>query len=302
MRPILILGRAGQVAFELRRALPPLGPVVALDRRSEPAVDLADPDTLVRALRRVKPRLIVNAAAYTAVDRAETEPERATAVNATAPGVLAEEAKRLGAGLIHYSTDYVFPGDADHPYRESDPTGPQGVYGRTKLAGEEAVRAAGCDHWIVRTAWVYGARGHNFLLTMLRLMAERDRIGVVADQTGTPTWSRTIAETTAAMLARRSVADTAGTYHLTCAGQTTWHGFACEIRRRATAMGLLPESAARIDAIATADYPTPARRPAWSVLDTGKLSAVFGLHPPRWDDALELCLEELAERQPAYSR
>ena len=302
MRPILILGRTGQVAFELRRTLPPLGPVVALDRRSEPAVDLADPDTLVRALRQVKPRLIVNAAAYTAVDRAETEPERAAAVNAAAPGVLAEEARRLGAALIHYSTDYVFPGDGDRPYREDDPTGPQGAYGRTKLAGEEAVRAAGCAHWIVRTAWVYGARGRNFLLTMLRLMAERDRIGVVADQTGTPTWSRTIAETTAAMLARQPVTDTTGTYHLTCAGHTTWHGFACEIHRRATALGLLPESAARIDAIATEDYPTPARRPAWSVLDTGKLSAVFGLHPPRWDEALALCLEELAERQPAYSR
>ncbi|BCX81320.1 dTDP-4-dehydrorhamnose reductase [Methylomarinovum caldicuralii] len=302
-RPILVIGRRGQVAFELRRALLPLGQVIALDRRSEPAVDLADPDSIVAALRQIRPAVIVNAAAYTAVDRAEAEPQLAEKINATAPGILAEETRRLGTGLIHYSTDYVFAGDGDRPYREDDPTGPQSVYGRTKLAGEEAIRASGCDHWILRTAWVYGARGKNFLLTMLRLLREKERIGVVADQSGTPTWSRVIAETTAQMLARRAVSDTCGTYHLTCTGATTWHGFADAIRRRGIDAGLLPETAARIDPITTADYPTPARRPAWSVLDTGKLTATFGLTPPAWDTALALCLEELAgQSSPPQTR
>ncbi len=293
MKPILIIGRRGQVAFELRRALLPLGEIIALDRRSDPAVDLADPDRIVAAVREIKPRLIVNAAAYTAVDRAEAEPELAEQINAVAPGILAGEAKRLGAGLIHYSTDYVFPGDGDRPYREDDPTGPQSVYGRTKLAGEEAVRASGCGHWILRTAWVYGTRGRNFLLTMLRLMRERERLGVVADQHGTPTWSRVIAETTATMLARHPVAETCGTYHLTCQGQASWYDFASAIRRRAIGLGLLPKSAAQIDPIATADYPTPARRPAWSVLDTTRLTQTFGLTLPSWETALALCLEEL---------
>ncbi len=295
MKPILIIGRQGQVAFELRRSLLPLGDIVALDRRSDPAVDLADPDRVVAAVREIKPQLIVNAAAYTAVDRAEAEPELAEKINAVAPGILAEKAKHLGAGLIHYSTDYVFPGDGDCPYREDDPTGPQSVYGRTKLAGEEAIRASGCDHWILRTAWVYGAHGKNFLLTMLRLMREREQIGVVADQHGTPTWSRVIATTTAAMLARHPVAETSGTYHLTCLDQTTWYDFAREIRRRAIALGMLDaDTAARITPITTTDYPTPARRPAYSVLDTTRLRTVFALSLPDWTSSLRLCLEEMA--------
>jgi len=296
MRPILVIGRNGQVAFELRRTLLPLGDVVALDRRSEPAIDLADPDSIVRAVRAIRPRLIVNAAAYTAVDQAESEPELARQINAIAPGILAEEAKRLGAGLIHYSTDYVFPGDADRPYREDDPTGPRSVYGRTKLEGEEAIRTVGADHWILRTAWVYGTRGRNFLLTMLRLMREREKIGVVADQSGTPTWSRIIAETTAQMLARcrLDLKATSGTYHLTCQGQTTWYGFASEIRRQAIESGLLPETAALVEAITTTDYPTPAKRPSHSVLDTRKLRDTFQVTLPSWELALVLCLETKA--------
>ncbi|MCX8048824.1 MAG: dTDP-4-dehydrorhamnose reductase [Methylohalobius sp.] len=298
MRPILILGRSGQLAFELRRTLSPLGKVVALDRRSEPMVDLAKADSLVAAVRSFRPKLIVNGAAYTAVDRAEAEPELAMKVNAQAPGVLAEEAKKLDAGLIHYSTDYVFAGDLNRPYREDDPTGPLGVYGRTKLEGEEAIRAVGASYWILRTAWVYGERGKNFLLTMLKLMRERESLGVVADQTGTPTWSRFIAEVTASMLAKTGLElkETLGTYHLTCAGHTSWYGFACQIRRRAQAFGLLSESVAQVKAISSAEYPTPAKRPAYSVLDTHALQDAFAIQPIAWEEALELCLEQMAAR------
>lgn len=293
MPPILLLGRSGQVAWELHRTLAPLGQVVALDRRSNPPVDLSEPESLVAAVRTLTPRLIVNAAAYTAVDRAEQEPEIAERINALAPAILAEEAKRIGAGLVHYSTDYVFAGDLGRPYREDDPTGPQGVYGRTKLAGEAAIRACGGNHWILRTAWVYGGRGKNFLLTMLRLMREREQIGVVADQTGTPSWSRWIAEATAQMLARvcLDLKETSGTYHLTCAGHTTWYGFACCIRAQAMALGLLPPSAATVQAIVTADYPTLAKRPAYSVLDNDRLKTRFGLCLPAWELGLTMCLE-----------
>ncbi|GAB6068758.1 dTDP-4-dehydrorhamnose reductase [Methylothermus subterraneus] len=300
MPTVLLIGREGQLAFELRRCLRPLGQVIALDRRTEPAIDLADGHTVARAVRQVRPDLIVNAAAYTAVDRAESEPDLAYRVNAIAPGLLAEEAKRLGAGLIHYSTDYVFAGDRDRPYREDDPTGPCSVYGCSKLAGEEAIRASGADHWILRTAWVYGHRGKNFLKTMLRLLQERESVRVVADQRGAPTWSRMIAAATALMLARTrlTLRGTTGTYHLTCRGQTTWHGFACEIRRQAIALGILPENAARVQAIATQDYPTPARRPPYSVLDTARVEEVFGVCLPEWQEALALCLEEWPTRPP----
>ncbi len=294
MPTILLLGRRGQLAFELRRTLLPLGQLIALDRQTEPAIDLADLDSLVRAVRAVRPQLIVNAAAYTQVDRAESEPELALRINGLAPGVLAEEAKRLGAGLIHYSTDYVFAGDRTRPYREDDPTGPRSVYGRSKLEGEQAICTSGAAYWILRTAWVYSTRGRNFLLTMLRLMCERDSVGVVADQHGTPTWSRVIAETTALMLAKTSLdlSQTCGTYHLTCRGQTTWYGFASRIRELALAFKRLPETAARIQAIATSDYPLPAQRPAYSVLDTARLEQTFGICLPAWEEALALCLEE----------
>jgi len=300
MSPILLIGQKGQVAWELQRALPPFGPVITVGRESEPAVDLAYADTFVPLVREIRPRLIVNAAAYTAVDQAEEEPELAEKINAIAPGILAEEAKRLGVGLIHYSTDYVFSGEAGKPYGETDPVAPQGVYGRTKLAGERAIQAAGASHWILRTAWVYGARGRNFLLTMLRLMRERERIGVVADQTGSPTWSRLIAEATAQMLARdrMTIESHSGIYHLTCAGQTHWHGFAAAIRRRAIELDLLPQQAARLDPIATRDYPTAARRPGYSVLDTRRLTDTFAIHLPHWERALDLCLEDLASCRP----
>ncbi len=296
MKPILLIGQKGQVAWELQRALLPLGTVITLGRGSDPAVDLARPDTFIPVIRRLAPKLIINAAAYTAVDRAEEEVDMAEKVNAIAPGILAEEAKRLGAGLIHYSTDYVFAGDASSPYRETDPVDPQGIYGRTKLAGEQAIQATDTSHWILRTAWVYGARGRNFLLTMLRLMRERERIGVVADQTGSPTWSRVIAETTAHMLAhsRMAMDDNSGTYHLTCSGETHWHGFADEIRRQAVNLGLLAQDAAQVDPITTRDYPTPAKRPGFSVLDTRRLAETFAIHPPHWKEALAFCLEDLA--------
>ncbi len=272
-----------------------MGEVIALDRRSDPPVDLAQPDSLVSAVRTLNPGLIVNAAAYTAVDRAEQEPELAERINALAPAIVAEEAKRIGAGLVHYSTDYVFAGNLSRPYREDDPTGPHGVYGQTKLAGEAAIRACGGSYWILRTAWVYGRRGKNFLLTMLRLMREREQIGVVADQTGTPTWSRWIAEATAQMLAQTGLTleASSGIYHLTCSGQTSWYGFACKIRALANSYGLLPETCARVKPIATSDYPTLAKRPAYSVLANDKLQPSFVLKLPGWELGLTMCLEEM---------
>ena len=291
--PILLIGATGQVGWELQRTLASLGEVVVVGRGSRPlAADLADPDSLRAAVEAVRPTLIVNAAAHTAVDRAEEEEALSTALNAVAPGVLAEEAKRVGAGFVHYSTDYVFDGTADTPYIEDAPTNPQGVYGRTKLAGEEAVRAVGGDHLILRTAWVYGMRGHNFLRTMLRLGAERETLGVVADQRGTPTWSRAIAEATAQIVAQPgALSERGGLYHLTCDGETTWHGFASAIFQRGPHMaGGAPLKVREVNAITTADYPTPARRPAYSVLDNGKLAECFGVRLPHWERALDLCV------------
>jgi dTDP-4-dehydrorhamnose reductase len=286
---ILLLGRDGQVGWELRRALAPLGRVVALGRAE---ADLAAPDRLRSIVRHHRPRLIVNAAAYTAVDRAETEPELAFAVNAQAPGVLADEARRAGAFLVHYSTDYVFDGMKGAPYVEGDAAHPLNVYGRSKLAGEQAIQAATEDHLILRTGWVYGARGANFLRTVLRLLDERDELRIVADQHGAPTWSRTVAEATAAMLARNGVASPrhAGIFHLAAAGRTTWHGFATAIRDALPA----PYQQKRVTAIATEEYPTPAARPPWSVLDTTRLRETFGIHLPPWDDVLPRVLEEHA--------
>ena len=297
---ILIVGRAGQVAWELHRTLACLGEVIALDRRSEPlSIDLSDADSIVAATAATRPNLIVNAAAHTAVDKAEQEEDLAFKINAVAPGILAEQAVKLGAGLIHYSTDYVFRGDGQAPYRETDPTGPQGAYGRSKLAGEKAIAEVGVPHDILRTAWVYGARGHNFLLTMLRLMRERELVRVVDDQLGAPTWSRLIAEATALMIARSVEGgsfvpgERSGIYHLTCAGQGSWHEFARTIREKAVAAGLLAENCARIEPIPGSQYPTPAKRPAYSVLSNDKLSDRFGLNLPDWREALALCLSEL---------
>jgi dTDP-4-dehydrorhamnose reductase len=295
---ILIVGHEGQVAFELQRTLACLGQVASLGRTTQPALDLSHPASIRETVRKVKPTLIVNAAAYTAVDKAEQEPELAHRINAEAAGMLAEEARAIDAGLIHYSTDYVFPGDATEPYSEDAPVGPLGVYGQSKLAGEKAIRQSGVQHLILRTAWVYGGRGQNFLLTMLRLMRERDSLGIVDDQHGAPTWSRLIAEATA-LIAHRNMhggrfdpGAKAGTYHLTCGGQTTWFGFASHIREHAIRQGQLDDSAALLNPIPASAYPTPARRPRYSVLSNDKLAEAFGLVLPAWETALALCLAE----------
>lgn len=285
---ILLTGINGQVGRELQRALQPLGEVVACDRST---LDLADPDGLRTTLREIKPALIVNPAAYTAVDQAESEPGLAQAINGSAPGILAEEAKRLDALLVHYSTDYVFDGAKSTPYVEYDPTAPLGAYGRSKLDGEQAIAASGCRYLIFRTCWVYGARGRNFLSTMLRLAKERDELRVVDDQFGTPTWSRMIAETSALALARHTRQE--GIYHLAAAGETSWHGFATAIVAEANARGIL-DRAPPVRRIASADFPTPTRRPANSRLDCSRLHDEFGLRLPDWEEQLRLCLDEMS--------
>lgn len=267
---ILLTGRNGQVGFELQRALAPLGDLIALDRAG---CDLENEMSLREAIRRAGPDVIVNPAAYTAVDRAESEPDRAFAINARAPGIIGEEAARNGTLVVHYSTDYVFDGTAAGWYAENAATAPQSVYGRSKLDGETALAQSGARHLIFRTSWVFGAHGANFARTMLRLAAERDELKIVADQTGAPTSAALIADVTAhairqAMRERESVPD--GVYHLAAGGETNWHAYACHVIDAARQAGK-PVKAAAILPIATADYPTPARRPANSRLDTGKL-------------------------------
>jgi len=283
---ILLTGKNGQVGWELHQTLTPLGEVVALDRQQ---LDLADPDQIRKRVREIKPDLIVNAAAYTAVDRAEAEPGLAMAVNGIAPGILAEEAKRIGAAIVHYSTDYVFDGTKATPYTEEDAPNPLNVYGRTKLAGEQAIRDVGVPHLILRTSWVYGMRGKNFLLTILRLAREREELKIVDDQTGAPTWSRAVAEATARILSAGPLSlAAAGIYHLTAAGSTTWHGFARAI------LTLDPDQSEQVckhvRPIPTAEYPTPAARPAFSVLSNAKLKAFFGLTLPDWEQSLKSAL------------
>jgi dTDP-4-dehydrorhamnose reductase len=281
-RPVILLtGADGQIGFELKRLLSASGEIVATDRR---ALDLADPDAIVAVVRGVKPALIVNAAAYTAVDRAESEPELARAINARAPGILAEEANRASAVLVHYSTDYVFDGKRTTPYPEDAPTAPLNVYGRTKLEGEQAIAAAGARAIVLRTSWVYGLRGKNFLLTMRKVAAERDELSVVSDQTGVPNWSRSLAVATARIIdaGLPALAERSGVYHLSCAGQATWYEFA----RAILSEGPKP----RIRAISTAEYPTPARRPAYGVLATTRFESTFGLALPHWREALAECL------------
>ncbi len=293
-RPILLIGGNGQIGWELRQTLAPLGPVCVLDRS---ALDLASAEAVRGAVRETAPGLIVNAGAYTAVDRAESEPDLAQAINGTAPGILAEEAKRLGAALVHYSTDYVFDGRMMRPYREDDPTGPISAYGRSKLAGEQAIAAVGGAYLTLRTAWVYSLRGANFLTTIGRLAAEQEELRVVDDQRGAPTWARAIAEATALILTRcnaRSgpgeLGERGGLYHLTAAGETTWFGFAEAIIAEMLAAGERL-SAREVVPIPTADYPTPAERPAWSVLDCGKARDAFGVDVPYWRDQLGLCMK-----------
>jgi dTDP-4-dehydrorhamnose reductase len=243
-------------------------------------------------VRDTSPRVVINAAAFTAVDKAESAPDQAMKINGDAPGLLAEEAAKLGALLVHYSTDYVFDGAKTTPYEEDDPPNPLGVYGRSKLAGDQAIRAVGGAHLIFRLCWVYGARGQNFLLTMMRLARGRERLRVVHDQVGCPTWSRLIAETTTLALKQTLAADDfaaySGVYHLAASGQTSWHGFASRIVEWMPAEG---KKCSGVDAITTSDYPTPAKRPAYSVMSCAKLERVFGLRLPAWDQSLGQVLE-----------
>ncbi len=288
---ILLTGKNGQLGWELARTLLPLGRVTAVDIDT---LDLCDGAALDHTLDALRPAIIVNPAAYTAVDKAEAEPALAQAVNGEAPARLAQWAARHGALMIHYSTDYVFDGAKATPYVESDAANPLGVYGRTKRAGEEAVLASSADHLIFRTSWVYGARGANFLRTILRLASEREELRIVADQIGAPTWSRLLAEASAlalrqALAERTQGAFRSGLYHLASAGETSWYGFA-----RAIIAGRGGLRVKTVTPITTAEYPLPAPRPANSRLNTDAVRARFGLALPDWQTCLQLCLEELA--------
>ncbi len=293
---LLLLGGNGQVGRELRRSLAPLGDLVVATRDgtdAEVAADFDVRESLEALVARVAPDVVVNAVAYTAVDRAETDADAAFRANAEAPAALARVCAARDALLVHYSTDYVFDGSSNRPYREDDATAPLGVYGASKLAGEQAIRDSGARHAILRTAWVYAAHGKNFLLTMLRLGAERDELRVVADQVGAPTPAPWIADATAAIV-RHGVA-ASGTWHLVADGQTSWHGFAEAIFEEAHAARLL-ERVPRVLPITTRDYPTPAARPAYSVLETRRLCEDFGIQPPQWRDGLHAVIAELAAR------
>jgi len=293
---ILLLGCDGQVGWELQRSLQPLGEVLALDFQSRAhAADFSRPDELAATVQAVRPDLIVNAAAHTAVDKAESEPALAQAINADAPGVLARSAAASGAWLVHYSTDYVFDGSGDQPRDEEAATGPLSVYGRTKLDGEAQIRASGCKHLILRTSWVYAARGGNFAKTMLRLAAARTELNVIADQVGAPTGADLLADLTALMArAARAQPELAGTYHAVAAGATSWHGYARLVIETARARGValtVPPEAVR--AIPTSAYPTPAPRPLNSRLDTRKLRERFGVHLPQWEAGVLRMLDEI---------
>lgn len=303
---LVLLGASGQLGQALVEPLSSLGSLALASRDGRLAsgaecvvADLADPMSLREALEDADADVVVNAAAYTAVDRAEDEADLADRVNHRAVGEIGEWAARHGALVVHYSTDYVFDGRASRPYHEDDATAPLGVYGRSKLAGELALRASGARHLLLRTAWVYSARGHNFLRTMLRLAGEREVLRVVDDQVGSPTPAHWIAATTARMLVRcdaMTAADRAlasGTYHLTASSRCSWHAFASAIVDQAAMRGLIPRTP-RVDAIAAHEFPTRALRPAWSVLDTAKLQLVFGIHLPEWGQGLREVLDELA--------
>jgi dTDP-4-dehydrorhamnose reductase len=290
---MLVFGRSGQVGWELRHKLACLGQVTGVEY---PEIDFSNPDSIRNAVRAAEPAVIINAAAYTAVDKAESEPALAWAINGTAPGVLAEEAKRLGSILVHYSTDYVFDGTKQGSYVETDAPNPLNVYGQTKLAGDEAIQSVGGDFLILRTSWVYGSRGSNFLLTMLRLAKERPELRIVDDQIGAPTSSECIAQATANLLAQLlaptggGLQGRSGIYNLTNAGETTWFGFAKAFLTKqygAATPNLIP--------ITTGEFPRPARRPANSRLSCQRVEETFGVRMPHWEDALSLVLETLAE-------
>ena len=299
----LLLGRSGQVGWELQRSLGVLGELVALDSDAAHnpqglCGDFTDLAGLARTIQTVQPDVIVNAAAHTAVDQAESEPELARTINALAPGVLAVEAAKLGAWLVHYSTDYVFDGSGNAPWRESDATGPLSVYGRTKLEGEIAV-ATHPKHLILRTSWVYATRGGNFAKTMLRLASERDALTVINDQFGAPTSAELLADVTAhAIRTLQSRPELAGLYHCVAAGETTWHGYAQYVIEQAARLGHpLKVAAAQVSATSTASYPTPAKRPLNSRLDTRKLQSTFGLTLPHWQSGVQRMLTEITGKQ-----
>lgn len=295
---LLLLGKQGQVGWELQRSLAPLGKIVALSRDSQNYCgDLTNLQGLAETVRQIKPNIIVNAAAYTAVDKAESEPELARIINIEAPAVLAREANLLDSWLIHYSTDYVFDGSGFAPWLEADATGPLGVYGATKLAGEKAIQESGCNYLIFRTSWVYGARGNNFAKTMLRLAAERESLTVINDQVGAPTGADLLADVTAhAIHSVQSKSELGGLYHLSAGGETSWHGYACFVIDHALKIGCklktLPNS---IDPVLSNVFPTAARRPKNSRLDTGKLQANFDITLPHWQTGVTRMLTEALE-------
>ena len=295
---ILLLGKNGQVGWQLQRALAPLGEIVALERK-DAGGDLADPQGLAAAVRAAKPQVIVNAAAYTAVDKAESEPQLARLINTEAPAALASEAAASGALLVHYSTDYVFDGSGSAPWQESDATGPLNVYGATKLAGEQAIAASGCAHLTFRTSWVYAAHGDNFIKTMLRLAATRERLTVIDDQKGAPTGAELIADVTAHAISQTLQQPAkAGLYHLTAAGEASWFDYAqyvLALARQARPQGV-KTAAGGVQPIASSQYPAAARRPLNSRLDTRRLQAVFGLTLPHWQAGVARVLEEIIER------
>ncbi|MBN3906198.1 MAG: dTDP-4-dehydrorhamnose reductase [Nostoc sp. NMS1] len=288
-KSILLIGSNGQVGKELEQILPSYGDIISVTR---PIVDLAQPDNLRNFIRAKQPQIIINAAAYTAVDKAESEPELASAINTIAPLIIAQESQKLGAFLIHISTDYVFNGNGYRPYQETDVTNPLSVYGKTKLAGEEAIRQTCAHHLILRTAWVYGTFGKsNFVKTMLRLGSERQELRIVADQIGSPTWAQDIAAVIAQMIPQLTP-EISGTYHYTNSGVASWYDFAVAIFEEAQQLGF-PLKVERIVPITTAEYPTPAIRPAYSVLACGKISAIIGTYAPHWRQRLRQMLTEL---------
>lgn len=296
---ILLFGKNGQVGWELQRSLAPLGEVIALSTNSQDLCgDFTQPDRIRETVRTVRPDVIVNAAAYTAVDKAESEPGKALLINATTPGILASEAVRLGAWLVHYSTDYVFDGNGSQAWIENDATGPLSVYGKTKLEGEQAILASGCQHLVFRTSWVYATRGGNFAKTMLRLAKERESLSVIDDQIGAPTGADLIADVTAhAIRTARQNQGVGGLYHLVASGKTSWYDYARFVIEFARHAGIeikvAPEA---IHAIPTSAYPTPARRPNNSRLDTSKLQTTFGLHLPDWQSGITRMLTEILEK------
>ena len=285
---ILITGQHGQVSRELQQRLHGLGELVVLGRDQ---LDLANPEQIRQQVRSHRPGLIINAAAHTAVDQAENEPDVAFAINATAPGILAEEAKALGIPLIHYSTDYVFDGSKPAPYTEDDVPNPLGVYGQSKLAGEQAIAAVGGQYLILRTSWVYSSHGKNFLLTMQRLLQEKPQMRIVADQIGAPTWAGTIANSTRALIERWQAGQAGewGVYHLTAQGETSWFGFAQAIGEHLLAEG---KACAELEGIPASDYPTPAKRPLNSRLDCSRLQQQWQVGQPQWREALRECLAQ----------